>query len=45
MRRLLREPLLHFFLLGAGLFFAYSLQQKNGGRLTPSAPSSHPEST
>jgi hypothetical protein len=35
MRRLLREPLLHFLLLGAGLFLAYSLQQKNGGRREP----------
>ncbi len=35
MRRLLREPLLHFLLLGAGLFIAYSLQQQNGSRREP----------
>ena len=31
MKRLLREPLLHFLLLGAGLFLAYGLLQRNGG--------------
>jgi hypothetical protein len=30
MRRLLREPLLHFLLLGALLFLVYGLLQKNG---------------
>lgn len=30
MKRLLREPLLHFLLLGAGLFLAYGLLQRNG---------------
>src|SRR6185503_4485088 len=35
MRRLLREPLLHFLLLGAALFLAYSLQQKNSARREP----------
>jgi hypothetical protein len=29
-KRLLREPLLHFLLLGAGLFLAYSLMPRNG---------------
>lgn len=29
MKRMLREPLLHFFLLGAGLFFVYSMLQKH----------------
>lgn len=32
MRRLLKEPLLHFLLLGAGLFLAYSLIGGRGGR-------------
>jgi len=33
MRRLLKEPLLHFLLVGAGLFLAYSLMQREvGGR-------------
>jgi len=33
MKRLLKEPLLHFLLLGAGLFLAYSLRQREvGGR-------------
>ena len=33
MRRLLKEPLLHFLVLGAGLFLAYSLRQRGiGGR-------------
>ena len=31
MKRFLREPLLHFLLLGAGLFFAYSVMSKRGG--------------
>jgi hypothetical protein len=31
MRRLLREPLLHFLLLGAALFLAYGLLQRSGG--------------
>lgn len=35
MRRLLREPLLHFLLLGALLFLAYSLQSRAGGRSEP----------
>jgi len=35
MKRLLREPLLHFLLLGAGLFFAYRLLQRNGGGQEP----------
>jgi hypothetical protein len=29
MKRILSEPLLHFLLLGAGLFIAYSMMQKN----------------
>ena len=32
MKRFLQEPLLHFLLLGAGLFLAYSLVQRDGGR-------------
>jgi hypothetical protein len=33
MKRLLKEPLLHFLLLGAGLFLAYRLlQERNGSR-------------
>jgi hypothetical protein len=35
MRRLLKEPLLHFLLLGAGLFLAYALMQRNGARREP----------
>ena len=35
MRRLLKEPLLHFLLLGAALFLAYGLLQRNGGRGEP----------
>jgi hypothetical protein len=35
MRKLLREPLLHFVLLGAGLFLVYSLRQQNGSRREP----------
>jgi hypothetical protein len=35
MRRLLKEPLLHFILLGAGIFLAYSLLQRNGGAREP----------
>ena len=35
MRRLLREPLLHFLLLGALLFVAYGLLQRNGGGRGP----------
>ncbi len=35
MRRLLEEPLLHFLLLGGGLFFAYALMQRNGPRREP----------
>ena len=31
MKRLLREPLLHFLLLGAGLFIAYGLVPKSSG--------------
>jgi len=31
MRRLLKEPLLHFLLLGAGLFLAYGLRQSRDG--------------
>ncbi len=31
MKRILREPLLHFLLLGAGLFIAFSLVPKSGG--------------
>jgi hypothetical protein len=31
MKRFLREPLLHFLLLGAGLFFAYDMVSKRGG--------------
>jgi len=31
MKRLLKEPLLHFLLLGAGLFLAYSLMPKSPG--------------
>jgi hypothetical protein len=30
-KRILKEPLLHFLLLGAGLFLAYSLMPKNSG--------------
>ena len=32
MKRILREPLLHFLLLGAGLFIAYDVMQKPGVR-------------
>jgi hypothetical protein len=32
---MLREPLLHFLLLGAGLFLAYDLLHRNGGRSEP----------
>ena len=32
MKRILREPLLHFLLLGAGLFIAYDMMQKPGAR-------------
>lgn len=35
MKRLLREPLLHFLLLGAGLFLAYGLRQRNAGSGEP----------
>ena len=35
MRRLLKEPLLHFLVLGAALFMAYSLMQKNGSGSEP----------
>ena len=35
MRRLLKEPLLHFILLGAGIFLAYSLMQRNVGAREP----------
>jgi len=35
MRRLLKEPLLHFLLLGAGLFLAYGLMQRNVGAREP----------
>lgn len=31
MKRILREPLLHFLLLGAGLFIAFSLMPKSNG--------------
>jgi hypothetical protein len=33
-KRLLREPLLHFLLLGAGLFLAYSLMPRTAGSQT-----------
>jgi hypothetical protein len=35
MKHLLKEPLLHFLLLGAGLFFAYSLMSTGGGSSEP----------
>ncbi len=35
MKRILNEPLLHFFLLGAGLFLAYSLVSRSGGADAP----------
>jgi hypothetical protein len=35
MKRLLKEPLLHFLLLGAGLFLAYSLMPKGPGNGEP----------
>jgi PPIC-type PPIASE domain len=35
MKRLLKEPLLHFLLLGAGLFLAYSLMPKSLGNSEP----------
>jgi hypothetical protein len=35
MKRLLREPLLHFLLLGAGLFLAYGLRQRSAGGADP----------
>jgi PPIC-type PPIASE domain len=35
MKRLLKEPLLHFLLLGAAIFFVYSLISKSGGRPEP----------
>jgi hypothetical protein len=35
MRRVYKEPLLHFLLLGAGLFLVYSLLQKRGGDHEP----------
>ena len=35
MKRILREPLLHFLLLGAGLFIAYSLMSKPGSSSAP----------
>jgi parvulin-like peptidyl-prolyl cis-trans isomerase-like protein len=35
MKRLLREPLLHFLLLGAGLFLVYSLRQREVGAREP----------
>jgi hypothetical protein len=35
MKRLLREPLLHFLLLGAGLFLAYSLTPGGGTLVEP----------
>ena len=36
MRRLLREPLVHFLLLGAVLFGAWQFAQRDGGALAPS---------
>jgi hypothetical protein len=35
MRRLLKEPLLHFILLGAAIFFVYSQVSKSGGSTEP----------
>jgi len=35
MKRLLKQPLLHFLLLGAGLFLAYSLMPKGPGTSEP----------
>jgi hypothetical protein len=35
MRRILKEPLLHFFLLGAALFLAYHLISSPGSRAVP----------
>ena len=35
MKRILKEPLLHFLLLGAGLFIAYDLMSKPGGNSAP----------
>jgi hypothetical protein len=35
MKRIIREPLVHFLVLGAGLFLAYSLFSKNGSRAEP----------
>jgi hypothetical protein len=35
MKRFLKEPLLHFLLLGAGLFIAFSLMPMSGGRGEP----------
>jgi len=35
MRRLLKEPLLHFLLLGAGLFLAYGLMSRPGNSSAP----------
>ena len=35
MKRILKDPLLHFLFLGAGLFVAYSLMQKPSGREMP----------
>ncbi|MCY2958885.1 MAG: peptidylprolyl isomerase [Planctomycetota bacterium] len=35
MRRILKEPLLHFLVFGAALFLAYGLLQRNGGSREP----------
>jgi hypothetical protein len=35
MKRILKEPLLHFLVLGAGLFLIYSLMPKNGSGSEP----------
>ena len=35
MKRILKEPLVHFLLLGAGLFIAYGLMSKPGNRSAP----------
>jgi len=37
MKRLLKEPLLHFLLLGAAIFFVYSQISKCGGSTEPRA--------
>src|SRR5260221_8477603 len=35
MKRILKEPLVHFLLLGAGLFLVYSLMPKSGASSEP----------